>query len=229
MKIALDGPAGSGKGTICSRVADQLNLINFSSGEVYRLATYLLVSPEYSKEITNPIQIIELITSGRVAYKWNQITKSSEVWLDGNDIKPDLHKQTISTKVAEISKTFTREITETAEFIINTIHDDLICEGRNVATHIIPNANIKIYLDASPEIRTRRRMQDIINQGDSIEFDTLLAQIKERDRLDMTRDYAPLVRLPEAIYVDTSQQTIDQSVQQIVDIIEGASVVTENR
>lgn len=220
MKIALDGPAGSGKGTICSIVADNLNLINFSSGEVYRLATYLLHSPQYSTEITNPIQIIDLIKAKRVEYKWNRETRASEVWLDGVNIKSELHKNSISILVAQVSKDFTREITESAQYIVSHITEDLICEGRNVATHIIPLADIKIYLDASAEVRAKRRMQDIISQGDTIDYEDILTQIKERDRVDMTREYAPLVQVPKAIYVDTSTQTVSQSVQQIIDIIE---------
>jgi CMP/dCMP kinase len=220
MKIAIDGPAGSGKGTICSKVADYFGFFNFSSGEVYRLATLLLDSDNVTGiQIKNPTEMIALVSSGRVRYSWNKSSQSSEVYIDNVNIKPELHRNDISIRGAIISHKFTKEITDVAQYIVSSIKEDLICEGRNVATHIIPNADIKIYLDASPEVRASRRLSDVVNQGEKSDLETILAQIKERDRIDSTREYAPLVRLPDAIYLDTSLQTPEESIQNIITII----------
>ena len=217
MIIAVDGPAGAGKGTVCSILANKLSLTNYCSGEIYRLCAYILTHPELGIWITNPIQIIEAIESGKVRYAWNAETQKSEVWLGDRNIRDLLHQNNISRQTAQISAQYPEEITTIVRIIGAKINGDIICEGRNVATHLFPEAEFKFYIDAKPEIRAMRRLQDLRNQGNQeIEVNQVLEEIVERDRLDMNRSYAPLIRVPEAIYIDTSNRNIEQSVEEIM-------------
>ncbi len=220
MIIAVDGPAGAGKGTICSILAHKLNLTNYCSGEIYRMCAYILTHPELGIWITNPIQIIEPVEMGKIKYIWNKETNTSEVWLGSLNIKPLLHQNNISKQTSLIASQYPEEITTIVQLIGGKIKGDIICEGRNVATHLFPEANYKFYVDADPTVRAQRRLRDLKNKGDSeITQSQVLTEILERDRNDMKRDYAPLIRVPEATLIDTSNQTIDQSVNQIINFI----------
>lgn len=220
MIIAVDGPAGAGKGTICSILAEQLNLTNYCSGEIYRMCAYILTHPELGIWITNPIQIIEPINAGKIKYIWNKESNTSEVWLGDRNIKPLLHQNNISKQTSLIASQYPEEITTIVQLIGNQIKGDIICEGRNVATHLFPKADYKFYVDADPAVRAERRLQDLQNKGDKeITLVQVLTEILERDRNDMNRDYAPLIRVDEAILIDTTNQLVDQSVAQIINYI----------
>jgi cytidylate kinase len=220
MIIAVDGPAGAGKGTICSLVAKHLNLTNYCSGEIYRLCAYILTHPELGIWITHPSQISNAINEGKIKYKWNNLTNESEVWLGEKNIKPLLHQNNISKQTSLISAQYPEAITEIVQKIGSKIVGNIICEGRNVGSHIFPNSHLKFYIDARPEIRARRRHLDLTKKGILINLETVLQEIIDRDKMDMSRSFAPLRRLNDAIYIDTSDQSSEESMKALLKIIQ---------
>lgn len=217
MIIAVDGPAGAGKGTICNIVASSLGITNYCSGEVYRLCAYLM---KIKNTIDTPDDLVELIKSGQLKYYWNDETCLAEIWLEGENIREDLHQNSVSKITAEVSARYSDKIAKLVRLIGQQIEGDFICEGRNVASYIFTDCDYKFYVDASSSVRAQRRQQDLLKKGLDLDFETVLQEIEDRDYRDMTRSHSPLVRLPDAVLIDTSNQTIEESVAEMISYLE---------
>jgi CMP/dCMP kinase len=219
MIIAVDGPAGAGKGTICQKVAEQIGLVNFCSGEIYRLCALLTIN-QYGLPISqsHPFELIPFIQKNIIRYTWNLKEKVAEIWIGEENIRPLLHENHISDLASQVASKYTEEIVELVRIIGNQIMTDMICEGRNVGSFIFPDAKYKFYIDADPLIRAKRRYETLMKNEKiaNLNLDTILQEIIARDERDKTRKHSPLVQLDEAIVINTSYQTIDESVNQMI-------------
>ena len=199
MIIAIDGPAGTGKSTIASMIAKKLNITFLNSGGFYRTLTIAILDAgiDYNDEE----KTLEFCKKQKIEY-----TAESHFILNGNDVKSHLHDDRVAKNVAQVSaivpirhlvNDMMREITKSLS---------IVCEGRDMTTVVFPDAEYKIYLDASAEVRAKRRF----DQGVS---DMTLEQIKqsiiERDNIDKNKKEGALKIAKDAIYIDTSNLTID--------------------
>ncbi len=218
--VAIDGPAGSGKGTVTKLVAKRLNLVNIDTGAMYRCVT--LKCLENRVEITDINGIKNILESIGIELKKEKDNSGNDiqkVYLDGKDVTEKIRTPQVDSFVAKFAAI--KEVRDTMTPMQRKMGEsvDIIMEGRDIGTAVFPNADVKIYLDASIEERANRRYKQNLEKGIECNYDEILSSIKERHILETTREIAPLVQADDAIYVDSSDMNIMQVVERIVDII----------
>jgi len=200
MIIAIDGPAGTGKSTIANIIADKLKITFLNSGGFYRTLTMALL--DAGIDITNEADVLDFCKKQTIEY-----TKESHFILNGKDVTAHLHDDRVTANTSQVSSIV--EVRHLVNDLMRKITASLsiVCEGRDMTTVVFPNAEYKIYLDASAEVRAKRRF----DQGVS---DMTLEQIKEsiikRDEMDKNKKEGSLKIAEDAIYIDTSDLTIDK-------------------
>ena len=215
--VAIDGPAGSGKGTVTRIVAEKRNLVSIDTGAMYRcVALYL-----YRNNIDlNEIEKIEkCLDEIKIEFKF--VENGASIYLNGEDVSREIRKQEISLLVSPASKI--QCIRDRLTIMQREIAQDknVIMEGRDIGTVVFPNADVKIYLDATPEERAKRRFnQNIANGIDGGSYEEILNAIIERDYRDSHREIAPLKQAEDAIYLDSTNLSIEEVVEEIIKLID---------
>ena len=209
--IAIDGPAGAGKSTISNLIAKNLGINYIDTGAMYRAITYKCIKEDID---VNDIQrVVDLCSRTDVDFIDNYI------YLDGQRLNEEIRTLQVSSRVSDVAK-----IPQVREFLLEKQREigkrsDVILDGRDVGTHIFPDAKYKFFLNASAQERGRRRYQELIDKGQSVVLEEIIEDIKKRDYIDSTREVAPLVKADDAIEVDTTSMTIDQVVTYISDMV----------
>ncbi len=214
--VAVDGPAGSGKGSITQIVAERLNLVTIDTGAMYRSVTLAML--EQNVGIDDLDKIVEILKNIKIEFKEEENTK--KVFLNGKDVTLKIRSKEVNEFVSPVST-----IKIVREHLANLQREmakkiDVIMEGRDIGTNVFPNADVKIYLDATPEERARRRFKQNEENGIKIPFDEILKNVKERDYIDSHREIAPLKKADEAIYIDSTGMTIEEEANEVIKIIE---------
>jgi len=213
--VAVDGPAGSGKGTITKRVAEELNLTSIDTGAMYRSVTLAIL--ENQIELDNIEEISKLLKNVKIEFKKNG--DEQKVFLNGKDVSLKIREKPVNENVSKVStiRIVRENMADLQREMAKTI--DVIMEGRDIGTNVFPNADVKIYLDATPEERAKRRYLQNQENGIKMSYEEIVENVKQRDLIDSTREIAPLKRAEDAIYVDSSDMTIDEVVEKVKNII----------
>ena len=210
--IAIDGPAGAGKSTIAKRLAKELGYYYVDTGAIYRTVAYFLdlwgVSP---KDIDNVNRYIDELTVG-IEYDEDGL---QHMIMNGMDVTGEIRTQDISQKASLVSAhPCVREMLLDMQRDVAKAHN-VIMDGRDIGTVVLPKADVKIFLTADPEVRAKRRYDELIAKGQKANLETILKEIKQRDYQDTHREIAPLKMARDSIKVDTSNMDIEQVVAEI--------------
>ena len=205
--VAIDGPAGSGKGTITKTVGKKMNLINIDTGAMYRCVTLQIINEKIGLEETKKIE--KLLDEIDIELKK----------IGDEDVTRKIREQEVNSMVSQVSHIpcVREKMVELQRKIAQ--NKDVIMEGRDIGTNVFPNADVKIYLDASAEERAKRRMKQNEEKGIVSSYDEILANILFRDNNDKTSSVAPLKQAEDAIYVDTTSLNIEEVTEKITKII----------
>lgn len=215
--VAIDGPAGSGKGTITKLVAKKLNLVNVDTGAMYRcVALKALRNDIDSTEIKKIEELLSDITIEIKREGENQI-----IFLDGEDVSNQIRTPEVDACVAKFAALACVRNKVTPLQRKMGERQDIIMEGRDIGTTVFPNADVKIYLDASVEERANRRYNQDLEKGMKVTYEEILESIKKRHKLETEREIAPLVQAEDAIYIDSSNMTIEEVVNKVIEIVNG--------
>ena len=212
--VAIDGPAGSGKSTIAKLLAKKYDLTYIDTGAMYRMITLYLLE--------NNIDINDLKEVERVLNTVNLDMQGDKFYLDNVDVSTKIREKRINDNVSKVAsiKIVRSNLVDLQRKISN--NKDVILDGRDVGTVIFPNAQVKIFLIASPEERARRRYNEFLEKKIEITYDEVLKSIKERDHIDSTRDESPFVKADDAIELDSTNLTIEDVINFISKEIEKA-------
>ena len=210
--IAIDGPAGAGKSTIAKRLAKELGYYYVDTGAIYRTVAYFLdlwgVSP---KDIDNVNRYIDELTID-IEYDEEGL---QHMIMNGMDVTGEIRTQDISQKASLVSAhACVREMLLDMQRDVAKAHN-VIMDGRDIGTVVLPKADVKIFLTADPEVRAKRRYDELIAKGQKANLETILKEIKQRDYQDTHREIAPLKMSRDSVKVDTSNMDIDQVVAEI--------------
>ena len=215
--IAIDGPAGAGKSTIAKRLAKKLGYCYVDTGAIYRTVAYFLdllgVSP---KDVDGVERYIDELTIG-IEYDEDGV---QHMIMNGMDVSADIRTQDISQKASLVSAhAVVREVLLDMQRDVAR-KNNVIMDGRDIGTVVLPDADVKIFLTASAEVRAKRRTAELLAKGQKAVYDTILKEIVQRDYQDTHRPIAPLKQARDAVKVDTSDLDIDQVVAAIESIVE---------
>lgn len=212
--VAIDGPAGAGKSTIAKLVAKEKGYIYVDTGAMYRgLAIHFLdkgIQPQETEKV------IEACKDAEVTIAYEDAVQ--HVYLNGKDISSRLRNEevgnmaSVTSAIPEVRK----KLLELQQNLAKT--QNVIMDGRDIGTCVLPHADVKVYLTASVETRAKRRYQELQEKGEDCNLEEIAHDIEERDRRDMTREIAPLKQAEDAVLVDSSDMTIDEVVKTIVDL-----------
>lgn len=216
ISIAIDGPAGAGKSTIARRIAQELGYHYVDTGAMFRTAAYFFdlwgVSP---KDVDGVLRYIDELTLD-MDYDEEGV---QHMFMNGMDVTGDIRTEDISKKASDIAKhACVREVLldmqrEAAKRF------NVIMDGRDIGTVVLPKANVKIFLTASAEVRAQRRYDEYVAKGQKADYQKILKEIKERDYQDSHREIAPLKMARDSIKVDTSEMNLEEAVAAIREII----------
>lgn len=211
MIVAVDGPAGSGKGTLTKIAAEKLNLQYIDTGAMYRcIALKMLedgVGLEDTEKIKEILENIEIDLEGtKVFLNGRDVSKEIRTVEVANFTSPVSAIDFIRTKMVELQRSLAKE-------------KDIIMEGRDIGTVVFPDADVKIYLDATAEERARRRVRQNKENGIASDYEQILKDIIERDTRDMSRPNSPLKKAEDAIVVDTTDDECEVNAQKLIDVI----------
>ena len=214
--IAIDGPAGAGKSTIAKRLAKELGYQYVDTGAIYRTVAYFLdlwgVSP---KDIDGVTRYIDELTIG-IEYDEEGL---QHMIMNGMDVTDDIRTQDISQKASLVSAhAIVRDMLLDMQRDVAKQYN-VIMDGRDIGTVVLPKANVKIFLTASPEVRAKRRTEELTAKGQKTNYERILQEIKQRDYQDTHREVAPLKLARDSIKVDTSEMDIDQVIEEIKTIV----------
>ena len=210
--IAIDGPAGAGKSTIAKRLAKELGYHYVDTGAIYRTVAYFLdlwgVSP---KDVDAVNRYIDELTIG-IEYDEDGL---QHMIMNGMDVTGEIRTQDISQKASLVSAhAVVREVLLDMQRDVAKAHN-VVMDGRDIGTVVLPKADVKIFLTADPEVRAKRRYDELVAKGQKANLDVILKEIKQRDYQDTHREVAPLKMARDSVKVDTSNLDIDQVVAEI--------------
>lgn len=213
--IAIDGPAGAGKSTIAKSAAKALNYIYVDTGALYRAIGYHVTEQgiDAAKEAEVALQLDKI----KVELKF--VNEEQRVFLNGVDVSDKIRTPQMSMCASKVSA-----YKEVRAFLFNLQRDiaasnNVIMDGRDIGTVILPNADVKIFLTASPEKRAERRYQEHIAKGENVELATLQEEIKTRDYNDSNREIVPLRQADDAVLVDTTSLDLKASIEKVLSVI----------
>ena len=212
--IAIDGPAGAGKSTIAKIVAKELGFIYVDTGAMYR--TLALACFRDGIDTSNEAAVVAKCESVEVTLGYEDGTQ--KVYLDGEDVSAEIRREEIGNLTSAIAVyPGVRKILVALQKDL-AAKNDVVMDGRDIGTAVLPNADLKIYLTASVETRAKRRYDELVEKGQTCDLKEIEKDIEDRDYRDMNREVSPLSQADDAVLVDSSDMTIDEVVAKIISL-----------
>ena len=214
MNIAIDGPAGAGKSTIARLAAKKLGYIYVDTGAMYRAIALYLIWREV--DIYDEEALSKALERANINIVYENGVQ--HVFLNLQDVSAEIRSEKVSIMASKTSA-----LSPVRAKLLDLQRDiaaknDVIMDGRDIGTNILPNAEVKIYLDASPDVRAKRRYDELKLKGENPDLEEIKKGIETRDYQDMNRDIAPLKQAEDAVYIDSSDLTIAEVVDKIIDL-----------
>lgn len=214
MIIAIDGPAGAGKSTVAKILAQRMGFLYIDTGAMYRALT--LKAIEKNIDIKNQRLVVKLAQDSNIDLISDKSSGALKVFLDGRDVSQEIRQPRITKIVSDIAK-----IKEVRQVLLKLERElgrrkDSVLDGRDIGTVVFPGADKKFYIDARPEERSLRRYKELKGLGQDVALEDVKNDLQNRDTIDSTRDFAPLKKAQDAIYIDTTDMTIKEVVDRLL-------------
>lgn len=212
LNIAIDGPSGAGKSTISKMLAKKLGIIYLDTGAMYR-AVALYVSRK-GVDVNDRDKVVPLLSQIEIEFRGEGDEK--KIYLNGEDVSAAIREHAVSKMASDVSK-----IKEVRLFLVEQQRaiakkNDVVLDGRDITSFVLPDSKYKFFLTATPEERARRRYEELKAKGSDISYETVLADVNDRDYNDTHRDFAPLVQTEDAVLIDSTYLSTDEVIEVIL-------------
>lgn len=218
--IAIDGFSSTGKSTIAKQLAHKLMYIYVDSGAMYRAVTYFAMQNDLITEsFFNKDGLIKKLNDINLEFKYNPELGFGEIYLNSVNIENEIRTLEVSklvSRVAEVSEVRKKLVEQQKKFGENK---GVVMDGRDIGTVVFPNAELKLFMNASADKRAKRRFDELIKRGDEVTFDEILKNVEYRDRIDSTRKDSPLIKAEDAIEIDNSDLDLEQQFEEVYKIV----------
>ena len=213
--IAIDGPAGAGKSTIAKAVARELGYVYIDTGAMYRAVGLFCL--EEAIPLEDEARVSEAVRDIDITIAYDE-EGAQQVFLNGANVSTRIRTQQVGDAASTVSQypAVREKMVKLQQSLAE--HTSVVMDGRDIASKVLPNADTKIYLTASVEERARRRANELREKGEACDIAEVEAEIRARDDRDMHRQHSPLIQVPEAVLVDSSTLTIDETIDRILEI-----------
>jgi cytidylate kinase len=214
--IAIDGFSSTGKSTIAKELANKLGYLYVDTGAMYRAVTLYAMQQDFvGKGYINKEKLIENLQNIDLKFEYNQKLKFSEMYLNGKNVEKEIRSIEVSKLVSMVSA-----VPEVRKKLVEQQHKmgaekGLVMDGRDIGTVVFPDAELKLFMTASPEKRAYRRYKELLDRGHEVTFEEILHNVEQRDHLDSTRKDSPLKKAPDAIEFDNSNMGLKEQFERI--------------
>lgn len=214
--VAIDGPAGAGKSTIAKIVAKEKSFIYVDTGAMYRAMALYFIRQGISAEDAEKISAAAEGADVTIEY----VNGEQQVLLNGENVTPFLRTEEVGNmaSASSVNPDVRKKLVELQQKLAKT--SNVVMDGRDIGTCVLPNADVKVYLTASVEVRAKRRYDELTAKGEEADLETIKKDIEERDYRDMHREISPLCQAEDAVLVDSSDLTIEESAKAIIDLMD---------
>ncbi len=216
--IAIDGHSSTGKSTLAKEIAKALNYIYIDTGAMYRAVTYYALQNKLiSKNHFDKEQLIRDLDQINISFQYNPELGFAEVYLNGKNIEKEIRQMEVSNFVSEIATV--PEIREKLVAQQRKIGQQkgIVMDGRDIGSVVFPDAELKIFMTASPEVRAQRRYKELKAKGENVNFDEVLQNVIKRDKIDSTRATSPLIKTNDAIVLDNSNLSREEQFKKVLE------------
>jgi len=224
--IAIDGHSSCGKSTVAKALAQKLGYIYIDSGAMYRVVTLVALRNGFIKnQVPDRKKLIAELKNIKIMFRWDEASGKNTTYLNGEIVEEEIRQLDVSQNVSPVST-----IAEVRREMVkqqreNGKNKGIVMDGRDIGTVVFPEAELKIFMTASPEIRAKRRFHELKEKGLDVNFEEVLHNVEERDQIDSTREVSPLKKADDAIVLDNSNLTREEQLEWVVEkankIIEG--------
>ncbi len=218
--IAIDGFSATGKSTLAKLLSKHLGYVFVDSGAMYRAVTFFAMQNNcISTEFLNKQKLIDLLQDIRLNFIWNTNLGFAEMYLNNTNVEKEIRTIEVSrnvSKIAEISQVRAKLVEQQQEMGKNK---GIVMDGRDIGTVVFPNAELKIFMNASPEIRAQRRFDELLKEGQKVTFEEVLKNVQERDYIDTHRADSPLVKAKDAIEIDNSNFSKEEQFIKVLELV----------
>jgi cytidylate kinase len=217
--IAIDGFSSTGKSTVAKQLAKALGYIYVDSGAMYRAVTlYAMQNKLIDENSFNKDQLIAQLKDIEITFKFNEKLGFAEVYLNGQNVEKEIRTLEVSQYVSLVST-----LSEVRKQLVKLqkefgMHKGVVMDGRDIGTVVFPEAELKLFMTASTEIRAKRRFKELLGKGENVSFDDILENVKSRDYIDSTRKDSPLIKANDAIEIDNSELTLEQQFNTVLSL-----------
>ncbi len=220
--ITIDGPSGSGKGTICQLLAAKLGFHYLDSGALYRLLA--LAAKRHGVSLDNMESLAVLAAHMDISFKTRDNGNTPKVMLEGEDVSALIRSEGVGTNASVVAA-----YPEVRDALLQrqrafAVSPGLVADGRDMGTVVFPDAIAKVFLTASSEERAQRRYKQLIDKGESVSLAALVERVQKRDERDMTRKVSPMIPASNAVVLDSSALTIEEVLQKVVDVVAASGI-----
>lgn len=223
--IAIDGHSSCGKSTVAKELAKLLGYIYIDSGAMYRVVTLFAIrNGLINNKIPDEKKLTEALKQVKITFRWDEKTGKNTTYLNGENVEEEIRQVTVSENVSPVSTIAGVRAEMVKQQRENGKNKGIVMDGRDIGTVVFPDAELKIFMTASPEIRAKRRFDELQGKGQQVDFDEILKNVIERDRIDSTRETSPLRKADDAVVLDNSNLT---RAEQLDWVIKKVKAITE--
>jgi cytidylate kinase len=217
LKIAIDGWSSCGKSTLAKQIAKTLGYTYIDSGAMYRAITLYFMRNEI--DATEPDAIHQALSRIELKFKKGLSSDASDMCLNGENVEEQIRSMSVAHEVSKVAA-----IKEIRDFAVHQQKEmgkegGVVMDGRDIGTVVFPDADVKLFITASPEIRAQRRYKELMEKGMNVSMDEVIDNLKKRDHIDSTRTFSPLIQANDALVIDNSEMSMDGQLVYALDLI----------